>query len=105
MQKAEGPVRYIVQELYRPIAWPEADSAAARLLAEPGSVFISSTMLPHVANVPKGSWKTGSGAPYRIWEPCRAASQDPPVMKSLPARARVALPMAQSWVKLAAVPR
>ena len=105
IETAELPAPYAAKELYRPIAWPETDFAASPVPAQAGVVFICSTRIRPAANMPAGRLKTGSGAPFLQWEPCRPSTKVPPVVKFLPVRDSARLPEAHSWERLAAVPR
>jgi hypothetical protein len=104
-EKVTLPAPYVQKDRYRPTEWTVADSLSTPLAAHPGLVFIGSTRLPQAADVPPGSLKRGSGDPMLQWEPRRAASEAPAVVKFLPVRDGAILPSAQSWLRLGGVPR
>jgi hypothetical protein len=87
------------------IVLPEVDCAPDPVMAERGSIFSSSTILPAIAKVPDRSLKTNRGTPSLTWEPRAPAIQAPAAVKLLPIRDGAILPSARSWPKLGLVSR
>jgi len=105
IETAEVAAPWLAHTPYCQVALPEIDCPSAPVLAERGSIFTGSTILPPIAKVPDRSLEIDGGAPSLTWTPRVAATPAPAVVKFLPIRTGALLPSVKSWPRLGSVSR